>query len=295
MRNLFFLFFLILPTLASKFHIKELDEKWELCNVRRNFITKWALKSQIDNNLNTSNTTIFYPLGGGDIIFPLSFFPFAKKIIIMGLEKPGKGFLKEDREAIIKNLGFFLEHGYFVTLYMQELSKSGILGIILVQLKTIGASNIKLDVKEKALSIKFLYQNKKRKIKYIKTDLHNSNFKNWIKLFQNLKNFTLMVKSASYVLQQKGFEKIRDELLNRAKIILQDDTGISHDMLVKSNFQYRMYGFYDFPSGHPSFKAYFQATLKEAYAKESLGLLNFAIGYGKKIKQSNLTWYFKKN
>ncbi len=71
--------------------------------------------------------------------------------------------------------------------------------------------------------------------------------------------FAVYIKSASYLLHNSYFRKIRDCILGQGEILLQDDSGIPYSFFKNSDWKVELYGVYDKPI--PMFSNYFQQNL----------------------------------
>jgi hypothetical protein len=58
---------------------------------------------------------------------------------------------------------------------------------------------------------------------------------------------TVLIKSASYLLHDPQFSKIRDMLLGTADVVVQDDTGIPYHFISQSPWHVKLYGRYNRP------------------------------------------------
>jgi hypothetical protein len=96
-----------------------------------------------------------------------------------------------------------------------------------------------------------------------------------------------LLKSASYLLHDRQFEKTRAMILSSADYVIQDDTGIPYRFLQQSPWQVRLYGRYHKPI--KGLRYGYQADLESAY-KEKAGVpyLPFSFGYHWRGKQSGL-------
>src|SRR5690606_13272482 len=95
----------------------------------------------------------------------------------------------------------------------------------------------------------------------------------------------MLIKSASYLLQDKQFRVIRDTLLETAEFLVQDDTGMPYDVLKAAGWDMQLYGGYRKPI-HPFHWAY-QAGLDAAYKSTRAAELPFAFSYHWRGGKSN--------
>jgi hypothetical protein len=94
------------------------------------------------------------------------------------------------------------------------------------------------------------------------------------------------IKSASYVLHDKSASQTRDFILENAKAVLQDDTGIPFHYF-DSRWDKHVFGQYTQPT-LPIFRNYQQKTLSDYYANHKPVEIGFKIGYGFNQERPNL-------
>lgn len=87
----------------------------------------------------------------------------------------------------------------------------------------------------------------------------------------------MLIKSASYLLQDRQFRTVRDTLLDAADFLVQDDTGMPYEVLKEAGWDVKLYGGYRRPI-HPFHWAY-QAKLDAAYKTASAAELPFSFSY----------------
>lgn len=87
----------------------------------------------------------------------------------------------------------------------------------------------------------------------------------------------MLIKSASYLLQDRQFRMVRDTLLDAAEFLVQDDTGMPYEVLKEHGWEVQLYGGYRKPI-HPFHWAY-QARLDAAYRSSQPGELPFSFSY----------------
>jgi hypothetical protein len=87
----------------------------------------------------------------------------------------------------------------------------------------------------------------------------------------------MLIKSASYLLQDKQFRTMRDTLLDTAEFLVQDDTGMPYAVLKENGWEMQLYGGYRKPI-NPFHWAY-QAKLDAAYKTTTPAELPFAFSY----------------
>ncbi len=136
---------------------------------------------------------------------------------------------------------------------------------------------------------------KVRKLYYFSHDASDESLARTPQLMKFFGSFTIDVaffKAASYLCSwMKG---MREFTLDNAKIIVQDDSGIPFSFFPKDQWEFRFYGKYE-RTLKVFQKGFFQRDLKEAYdTSKTVKPLDFAFGYGVRIKQSNMLVATKK-
>src|SRR4029077_13732113 len=73
---------------------------------------------------------------------------------------------------------------------------------------------------------------------------HYPEFVPWLRTFEQP---TVLLKSASYLLHGSNFRKVRSVVSERARLIVQDDTGMPYRILRDDGFRISLYGQYERP------------------------------------------------
>ena len=248
--------------------------------------------------------TLFYPFGGPDVSYAISFFPNAKRYVLVGLEPLGnfdqiESSLKSDEYYGSLQTAFstYLEKGYFVTSEMQKhlsnKSVRGGLNLVILALKKLGFGIQKIEScfvnangeivqfdQDGIDCVKLICQknSQEKEIYYIRANLDNENVRldNLIKFVKQFE-FATFVKSSSYAMHNRNFSKIRSFILDQTNCILQDDTGVPFNFFRK-NWDIHIFGDYIEPT-LAVFHVYKQNSLKEYYLKNKAGAIPFPIGY----------------
>jgi hypothetical protein len=95
-----------------------------------------------------------------------------------------------------------------------------------------------------------------------------------------------MLKAASYLLHEGGFETVRNFLLQNSTAILQDDSGIPVHFFTPDRWTLRFFGIYTGPIN--LFKKFDQPDLRQYYATSSPKPLTFGFGYRWNSRASTL-------
>lgn len=93
-------------------------------------------------------------------------------------------------------------------------------------------------------------------------------------------NCIAYVKSATYLMHKSYFSIIRNTVLDKASIILQDDSGVGFKFFEKKKWSIQLYGTYDKPIA--LFENHFEEDLFQAYKTSKVKELPFRTGYDAK-------------
>ena len=117
---------------------------------------------------------------------------------------------------------------------------------------------------------------------------------NFIPFIRKGAPYSAFLKSASYLMHNDDvkFTQIRAMVLSVSSSIVQDDSGVPLRYLNTNEWDISFHGVYDRPISLFANRA--QSDLKEAFKKNSTGILPFSYGYDYKKDRSNLTIAEKK-
>jgi hypothetical protein len=101
-----------------------------------------------------------------------------------------------------------------------------------------------------------------------------------------------LLKAASYLLHEGGFETVRNFLLQNSVAVLQDDSGIPVHYFAPDRWTLRFFGIYTGPI--ELFKNFYQADLRNLYAASSPKPLTFGFGYRWSSRTSTMFLAVKK-
>ncbi len=115
------------------------------------------------------------------------------------------------------------------------------------------------------------------------------------KFMDRMGSFNAYAKSASYLMHYDEFSVPRNQILNKAKLLLQDDTGIAFHYVDTKKFDVRLFGQYVQPVKDFS-KYLFQKDLVVRYKQDSSKIkeLPFELGYHWGSKKNNLMLFVRK-
>ncbi len=284
-----------------------INEEWEKVVEEKILpIQEWRDESSISK---LDSSTLFYPFAGADFLYSNNFFPKSNKIIMIGLEPVGSintekaidGNFYEYVKKIKSSLYMSNRSGYFMTLKMgKELHQSdlnGVLPLLLFYAKRQAyliskIEYLKIDDLGKVtscsyenadgvrLSITDSEQKTKKTIEYFRTDLSNIGFSENSKFylyFSQIEQKNVFLKAASYLLHYSSFSNIRDVILNKTNVILQDDSGLPFSFVNNENWETELFGKYTRPIG--LFRERVQPVLRQEFLKREAKPLPFRIGY----------------
>ena len=95
-----------------------------------------------------------------------------------------------------------------------------------------------------------------------------------------------LLKAASYLLHEGGFDTVRNFLLQNSTAILEDDSGIPVRYFTPDRWTLRFFGVYTAPID--LFKKFYQADLRQYYTASSPKPLTFGFGYRWSSRSSTL-------
>ncbi len=271
---------------------------------------------------------LYYPFGGPDLPSALQFFRAASKIVLVGLEPPGRipdledltgESLAAELERLRGGLKNLAEAGYFVTKRMETdwvaPRLEGVLPVLYIFLARAGLTPtavefIGLDADgtvvpleaatsrtATAVRIRFAPAGEEgigkptRELYYFSRNLSNDGLAstpNYVAFLRSLGAFNTYMKSASYLLHMDDFTAHKDFLAAHAGTVLQDDSGIPLRDLPAADWHLRFFGTYT--RTLPTYREWFQEDLKAVYDQAGIPALPFAIGYHSKIGGSCLIW-----
>jgi hypothetical protein len=297
-------------------HVNEMNQLWDRyksANLAR--LEEWQ-KKEIEGSYK-EKCTVFYPFSGPDVVHVLSFFPKCSKFFLVGLEAPGNKLnptvSEVDFPNLRKGIHSLLNRSFFVTREMWsdfQQSKNGLFLPILALLKRMDANIVSIEkvyidsngnlstkpTNTSGLKVKFI-RNKEigeQEIYYFKASITNANLVVH-KFLDNQKEVVTYLKAAQYTLYSPEFAKMREAILKKSAMILQDDSGIPFRYFSLNQWDRNLYGKYIGPYGE-SFKGYKQPDLMkyEGSLKERKPL-PFYLGYGYKRTSPFLMKMIRKN
>jgi len=263
--------------------------------------------------------TCVYLFSGPDFLYADAMFPNCSTFVLQGLEPidpmPDLQTLPPTAlfgtlENIETSLNTILSFSFFKTKDMrEELERSalkGVLPAIFVFMARTGKEikGIQYMSLDKAGNVLQGFQGATRGAKitftdiasgsekvmyYFTADLSDDATKRNPALFrfcEGLGPANSLLKAASYLLHEGGFDTVRNFLLQNSTAILQDDSGIPVRYFTPDRWTLRFFGVYTAPID--LFKKFYQADLRQYYASSSPKPLTFGFGYRWSSRSSTL-------
>lgn len=289
----------------------ETDSSWAKFNRLSAKITTWKNKELPATD--EAFETLFYPFGGPDYLFANIFFPKAKNFILMGLESPGaapqivdtkKDELKGMLNLYKKAIEDVIQLSFFRTVDMKEELKTqaidGTTPIIMLFLARAGKEIVSVtpstldnegkmvpSIAKDRVSVDIAFKNPEdsvvRHVYYLSTNVADPTLSKNIPYMKYLENIDpqskSFIKSATYLMHKSYFSIIRNTVLNKSLMVLQDNSGIAYKFYDKTKWDITLYGTYENPI--PLFKDFYESDLSEAYKKASKPV-DFRYGYNRK-------------
>jgi hypothetical protein len=299
---------------------KNTNKKFEKMEKLRLFkFNEWSSNILKKQSLPDSNFC-FYPFAGGDFINAHYLYPNASEYLLLALEPVGSipDFYTMEEDEILRyliNMDTVLRNiyvnSYFITKNMfQDIKRKekvdGVLPLILWGIgrsgyDVTGAEFFGIDslgnkttiektkngyAKSEGVTILIKKDGKEKRVTYISADMSDEKLLKSnaaIKYLENAiptRKTTCFIKSASYLLHYNFFSSIRNLILKKSDIIVQDDTGVPYKLLNEKEWEVQLYGEYKPPLKDFS-KKVFQNDLDSAYRDEKkyFGAIPFSIGY----------------
>jgi hypothetical protein len=302
-----------------KTHAKEMSVAWDVHERERMATARtWADGALADVRARTR--VVFYPFGGPDALYPVNLFPEARSYVLVGLEPVGlppqlEQVENRDLQDLFKQVGTsikpMLRLSFFRTEDMQRrLKEPGVLPLLIVLLARGGYRIQEVDL----LSIQpngtasqwaaggddasapagarviFLRPGQQpQHLFYFQQNLSDDVLPAqpaFAAVLRTLDPPTTYLKAASYLLHKPQFSAIRELILERSAVVLQDDSGMPYRYFDREHWDAHLFGTFTGPI--QIFAQYRQPELADAFRDGGADALPFGIGYKFKRGQSNL-------
>ena len=305
---------------------KNFDKRWmsfdssRLSNLRK-------FKDEEISKIVKTQSTLFYPFSGPDILYSQTFFPDVDKYVMIGLEPVGSlpEFNQKEKDSldtyfskVNTSLNAILKFSFFRT---QSMSKDlrneevdGTLHLLVLFLKRTGNTLCsakpvtvdstgaikyiatfsdlkKLRANTKGVEITFADVNHHAKTLYYfslnASDGGLKSNKGFVAYLKNMGPINSYLKGASYLMHKNYFSIIRNTILNQSQHVIQDDSGMAFHYFTESNSKWD-YSFYGkYLKPIPMFSQFYQPDLDSLYKQKGSKPIGFGIGYNFKDKNSN--------
>jgi hypothetical protein len=301
-----------------RIHSNELDRDWNRTEQQVSSIADWA--PEFLGDAYQSNGPMFYMFSGPDLLYARAFFPNASTYILCGTEPVGAvpdltGIPPDALPAALANLRKSLESvlnwSFFITKNMKtDLTRPPLNGTLPILYVFLARSGCTLDSvtpvtvdRNGTLSEgdgeegdthggRIVFTNaagSAQTVYYFSSDLSDDGIKahpGFLRFCQEQGRGVTLLKAASYLMHETGFSQVREFLLDRSNLILQDDSGIPLRFLTGQEWDIRYCGHYVGPID--AFKQHWQPDLANEYAHSASAPLPFGFGYQWRPNRSDL-------
>jgi len=294
-------------SVAWQGHRQRLENMWATHrSLHGDPVRRWA-GAEIGDIQNTS--ALFYPFSGPDFLFANTFFPAAETYVLCGLEPadpmPQLGGLSSHEienglSRLRTTLSTSMQFSYFITKDMrndlQATRFRGVLPVMMVFLartghtidsvdtvRLDGGGNVVMAGSSGNTGLMIRCHNgwgRSKRIFYFRQDLSNSGLSgSFLNFVSHLGRVPAFTKSASYLMHESSFSRIRDYMLRNSSAIVQDPSGIPYAEFNRYGWNLTLYGNYQ--GTLDVFTGNQQPDLIQAYrnGRHTVKPLNFGIGY----------------
>ena len=305
-------------------HIAYMDNLWGM--IRKETID--LIRPWRDDNIPSvgGGGTAFYPLSGADFINLFTIYPNARTYLMIALEQSGDAALLRDHASnrfldglmpIQRGIYLYGVNNYFQSkVMMKEMNNTLLPGtapallifMARMGLTVTGVENITIGdtgnivtagpangAPRQVAGIRILFTGSgaagTRELIYLSMRLEPDSVDTAApegRFFNRLRGTRTMLKSAVYILQDDKYAPLKDFILKRSALIVQDDSGIPYGAF-DGRWRVKLYGKYNPYMSLGGCTIRRQEDLAGAYAKESFPLpFNFGYGILQGQGQSNL-------
>ena len=264
--------------------------------------------------------TVLYMFSGPDFLYATAFFPTASTYVLAGLEPVGKIPELANLSAFVINgelrnlessLGSLFNFSFFITHHMKSQLREGpvygTLPILYVFLARTGktvrelkfvnldeqgnlSDQVASSTRSAAPGVKIVFSESggpEQTLYYFGTNIADGSFERsgFSAFLAKLGPADSLLKSASYLLHQSHFAKVRRLLLENSETIVQDDSGIPLVYFEPRRWRFLAFGRYEGPIS--IFANFYQPRMAQLF--QSANSIDFGIGYRWRKNESNLT------
>lgn len=292
-------------------------------SLRLSPLSTWY-QTELDSANAQLEALAFYPFSGGDFLHLHTLYPSTTEYLMLAIEPVGSvpsfATLKQSEQNVAldelkRMLRDIFSKSYFVTKNMKGdiavnqqikgMLPSILWGISVTGHDIVSVSSVALDSNgtastkpvsasdgyEQGVTVAFVKRGTAtvQKVTYLACDISNKGIESNNALrahLEQLPKFNSFIKAASYLPHYKTFSSIRDVVLTKSSVHLQDDTGIPYKYFTA--FRPKLYGEYVYPVDDFD-SSLFQVDLIKAYESSSSfsGKLPFSMGYHWMTKLQN--------
>jgi hypothetical protein len=264
--------------------------------------------------------TVLYMFSGPDFLYATSFFPTASTYVLAGLEPVGKipelanlspFVINGELRNLESSLGSLFNFSFFITHHMKSQLREGpiygTLPILYVFLARTGktvrelkfvnldeqgnlSDQVASSTRSAAPGVKIVFSESggpEQTLYYFSTNVADGSFERsgFSAFLAKLGPADSLLKSASYLLHQSHFAKVRRLLLENSETIVQDDSGIPLVYFEPRRWRFLAFGRYEGPIS--IFANFYQPRMAQLF--QSANPIDFGIGYRWRKNESNLT------
>lgn len=263
--------------------------------------------------------TVFYPFSGPDVPFLMTFFPSGSTYIMAGLEPVGPipepaHFTPEMLDRYLSGLRFaaseMFGRSFFRTSEMDRQFRGqiarGLLPVIFMLLTRSGceienARHVQItpdgvvqpapdNGKPRGVEIEIRRPDgATARLYYFSTDLAKGleTDPRFLRFLDHSGAPDTFVKSGSFLLHWRMCQRLRKYILEKSRLVLQDDTGVPFRYFVAAGWNVRLFGEYAVPES--PFRKQFQPDLAAAFEEPGRAKpLGFSLGYGARKRPTAL-------
>lgn len=305
-------------------HSKALDRAW--AGIEKNQlkpIGEWSEKY-----IQNPTDFVMYNFSGPDFLYANAFYPNASTYVLSALEPVGpipnlsklsRGARSTGLSNLRVSMQAILNYSFFITKKMKtelrETKLKGTLPVLYVFLARAGmeiekaelisldkdgnvsaregktpkgsAAGVKIGFKDKAGQSKTLY--------YFSTDISNGGLKRsgFLKFCDGFGRASSLIKSASYLPHSANFKVIRNYVLEKSDVLVQDDSGVPIRYFDKDQWDLKPFGRYLGPIS--LFPKRYQRDAQRLFKKPVEKKMTFGIGYRWRRNETNVLLAIKKS
>jgi hypothetical protein len=306
-------------------HAAAMDADWAKTRERALALWRGFSEREVDA-MEGSRGPLYYPFSGPDFMYAHTLFPRAPRYLLIGLEDPGAApawpQMNEAQAAaslaqLRQSTSTLMRLSFFRTNSMkQDLKRSKLAGVAPVMMSMAARSGFEVRAVDAVhlgedgalcmgaakgggiggvrLQLAEAGKPATRELVYLQADLSDRSLANTPQLERHVRALgagPVFLKAASYLLHRAEFSVARSLVLERASMVLQDDSGIPYTAYSSAQWNGRLYGSYSRPIA--LFKDRRQDALREAYVRNAQPL-DSGIGYSHRPGTSNLQVFEKR-